>query len=192
MEIGHRCCSDLTLLPFRVISTTPRLRKCLRRAGTWHPQCLCATSAPAQARISLALSGVAKEYVPHFTAYKLCWNAKCCLISLFNFDVNLESSTSFYLLGLGGRFWKRKSHLFTEFILTSSYAFLHCCNHCTKVVTQYLGLPVKCLRKNLENQLIHHKVFWYDATLQSICGCSCTNKSSERNSTVPVRRCGYG
>lgn len=33
------------------------------------PQCLCVTSASAQAPISLLLSGVTKGYIPHFTAY---------------------------------------------------------------------------------------------------------------------------
>lgn len=72
------------------INTTPLLRKCLRHAGTWlplppssslpSPHGLCVTSAPAQARISLLLSGVTKGYIPRFTAYMPYWNAKCCLI----------------------------------------------------------------------------------------------------------------
>lgn len=44
------------------------------------PHGLCVTSAPAQARISLLLSGVTKGYIPRFTAYMPYWNAKCCLI----------------------------------------------------------------------------------------------------------------
>lgn len=99
------------------INTTPLLRKCLRHAGTWlplppssslpSPHGLCVTSAPAQARISLLLSGVTKGYIPRFTAYMPYWNAKCCLIFvLFWRSIkkknNLALHLFFYVSGLQG------------------------------------------------------------------------------------------
>ena len=77
-------------LPTCVINMTPLLWKCLRHAGSWLPS-LTVTSASAQARKSLLLSGVAKGYTVHFTAYMPYWNAKCCLI----FVLFWKSSTSF-------------------------------------------------------------------------------------------------
>ena len=71
------------------------------------PYGLCVTSAPAQARISLLLSGVTKGYIPHFTAYMPYWNAKCCLIFVLFWrsikkKKNLALPFFFYMPGLRG------------------------------------------------------------------------------------------
>lgn len=189
--ISHRSCFS------RVINTTPaqrkRIKKCLRRAGTWplFPQCLCVTSASAQARITLPLSGVTKGYIPHLQ--------HICRIEMPNAALFLFRSALHCT-----RRGKRKA-------ICSLFFVLYVLDHCTKIncmhtssrwllwnaknththihkKTKKKKKRCQALNFNLRSRSIHHKVFWYEATFNSIRGCSCTNYSSEHDSTVPVRR----
>lgn len=72
------------------------------------PQCLGVTSASAQARISLQLSGVTKGYIPRSTAYMPYWNAKCCLIFVFVLMFIKNLALRFNLSGLEAGFEKEK------------------------------------------------------------------------------------